>query len=93
MRHRRFPAPPPQLATPKIPSLHVGSKMAIGNGPPEKQLKVLLVGDVSVGKTTIFNRFKYGQFVEEAYSSSRGRFNLLDCKKHISSEGKEATVR
>ena len=65
--------------------------MAIGNGSIEKELRVLLVGDLGVGKTTIFNRFKTGQFVEDTYSSS-GR-TLLEYKKHISSEGKEATVR
>ena len=66
--------------------------MAIGNGLTEKELRVLLVGDVDVGKTSIFNRFKTGQFVEDAYQSSRSRFNVLDYMKHISSEGKEAKV-
>ena len=56
-------------------------------GLTEKELRVMLVGDDEVGKTAIFNRFKTGQFVE--YDS---RIHISDCKKHISSEGREATV-
>ena len=65
--------------------------MAVGNRSTQKELRVLLVGDIGVGKTTIFNRFKTGQFLEDTYSPS-GR-TLLEYKKHISSEEKEATVR
>ena len=64
--------------------------MATGNGSTEKNLRVLLVGDLGVGKTTIFNRFKTDHFVDDEYTSSR---RDLEYTKHISSEGKEATVR
>lgn len=58
----------------------------------KKDSKVLLVGDCEVGKTAILNRFKTGQFVDE--SASRNIFwDYDDSSKHISSEGKEATVR
>ena len=50
------------------PSIHTKTtpdtffaKMAAGGA---ENYKVVLVGDLDVGKTTLFNRFKLGQFVD-----------------------------
>lgn len=40
--------------------------------------KVVLIGDPEVGKTTIFTRFKTGQFSENVESQTRKE---ADCKK------------
>ena len=50
--------------------------------------KVVLVGDVGVGKTTLFNRFSKGQFVETTGSQSR----TSELQKKWELNGKEVSV-
>ena len=56
----------------------------------ELENKIVLIGDLGVGKTSIFNRFKSGQFSENAAPQTRKE---ADCKKTIIVDGKEVTVR
>ena len=56
----------------------------------ELENKIVLIGDVGVGKTSIFNRFKTGQFTENAAPQTRKE---ADCKKTVTVDGKEVTVR
>lgn len=52
--------------------------------------KVVLIGDLEVGKTSIFTRFKTGQFSENVEAQTRKE---ADFKKKITVDGKEVTVR
>lgn len=51
--------------------------------------KVVLVGDVGVGKTTIFNRFSKGEFVESSGSTTS---HSADVQKKWYLNGKEVSV-
>lgn len=51
--------------------------------------KVVLIGDPEVGKTTMFTRFKTGQFSENVESQTRKE---ADCKKSVMVDGKEVVV-
>lgn len=51
--------------------------------------KIVLIGDPDVGKTSIFTRFKTGQFSENVESQTRKE---ADCKKTITVNGKEVEV-
>ena len=51
--------------------------------------KVVLIGDPDVGKTSIFTRFKSGQFSENLESQTRKE---ADCKKSVMVDGKEVVV-
>lgn len=53
--------------------------------------KVVLVGDVEVGKTTLFNRFKEGKFVESG--EERQTRQQAEWKKTWEYEGEQLTVR
>ena len=50
--------------------------------------KVVLVGDEGVGKTTLFNRFSKGEFVETTGSPSR----TSELQKKWELNGKEVSV-
>lgn len=56
----------------------------------EPENKIVLIGDVEVGKTSIFTRFKTGQFTENAAPQTRKE---ADCKKTVTVDGKKVTVR
>ena len=51
--------------------------------------KVVLIGDPEVGKTSIFTKFKTGEFPLELDQQTRKE---ADCKKSIMVGGKEVTV-
>ena len=54
-------------------SVEVSQGVNFMESPPDK---VVLVGDVGVGKTTLFMRLKTGQFVENiAHNPRLGEFN------------------
>ena len=56
----------------------------------KEENKIALIGDFGVGKTSIFNRFKTGAFSESVEHQTRKE---ADCKKTITVDGKEVTVR
>lgn len=51
--------------------------------------KIVLIGDPEVGKTSIFTRFKSGQWTENVESQTRKE---ADCEKKITVDGKEVVV-
>ena len=63
------------------------------NSSAEKEPRVLLVGDIGVGKSSIFNRFKTGQFIEDC-SWERPTRPESEYTKCITIEGRpDVTVR
>lgn len=54
----------------------------------DRKNEIVLLGDMGVGKWTIFTRFKTGVFTEDTYHPSEDR-----CKKTVTVDGKEVTVR
>ena len=52
--------------------------------------KVVLVGDLEVGKTTLFNRFKEGKFVDSG--DERQTRQQAECKKTWTHDGEQFTV-
>ncbi len=61
-------------------SFESGSDVNFMESPPDK---VVLVGDVGIGKTTLFMRFKTGEFIEHTTHNPRlGEYHKkwkLDC--------------
>lgn len=56
-----------------------------------KDIKVVLVGDPDVGKTTLFNRFKMEKFVDGG--DQRQTRKEAECVKTWQYEGEELSVR